>query len=153
MRLRVPALLALVGLLGACAITGDAARGPAPEGGLGACPSSPNCVSSSAEDAAHRIEPFVLAAPAAAVWGALGDRLRGRSRWRVVETREDYLHATARTALLRFVDDVEFRLDRARGLVHVRSASRIGWSDLGANRRRLERLRTELAAAGLVEGA
>lgn len=60
---------------------------------------------------------------------------------------ERYLHAEARTRLLRFVDDVEFHLRPADGEIAMRSASRLGYSDLGANRRRLERLRAALAEA------
>ena len=55
-----------------------------------------------------------------------------------------YIHAEFRTRLLRFVDDVEFRLESETNEIAVRSASRVGYSDLGANRRRLERLRGEL---------
>lgn len=62
-----------------------------------------------------------------------------------IETATDtYLHASVKTQLFRFVDDLELLLDSEAGLVHVRSASRIGSWDLGANRRRVERLRRKL---------
>lgn len=56
----------------------------------------------------------------------------------VVQEGDHYLHATATTRWLRFVDDVEFYYDKEGGLLHFRSASRIGYSDLGANRRRMQ---------------
>jgi uncharacterized protein (DUF1499 family) len=64
----------------------------------------------------------------------------------VVTARPDYLYATFRSRWLGFVDDVEFWFDPAQQVVQVRSASRIGQSDLGANRARVERIRAQLAA-------
>ena len=60
----------------------------------------------------------------------------------IVREEEGYMHAEARSLLFRFVDDVEFLLDADNRLIHVRSASRTGYSDLGVNRRRVERIRT-----------
>jgi len=63
------------------------------------------------------------------------------SRVRIVTAGETYLHAEFTSAVFRFVDDVEFLLDDAEKVVHVRSASRVGHSDLGVNRKRVEALR------------
>lgn len=63
---------------------------------------------------------------------------------RVVTARPDYLYVQFQTRWLRFVDDAEFWWDPAAGVVHVRSASRLGHSDLGANRARVEALRAAL---------
>ncbi|RME32632.1 MAG: DUF1499 domain-containing protein, partial [Gammaproteobacteria bacterium] len=60
---------------------------------------------------------------------------------RILRDEGDYLHAIFTTPLFRFTDDLECRLDRQAGLIHLRSASRVGHWDLGANRRRAERLR------------
>ena len=57
---------------------------------------------------------------------------------KVVKTDANYLHAEFTSRLMRFVDDVEFLLDDANNLIHFRSASRIGHSDMGANRKRME---------------
>ena len=65
---------------------------------------------------------------------------------RLVSATDTYLHARVSTRWLRFVDDLELLLDPEAGLIHVRSASRVGHWDLGANRRRVERLRRELEA-------
>lgn len=61
-------------------------------------------------------------------------------RVRVVEQRENYLHAVFRSLVFRFPDDVEFLADGDSGLLHFRSAARLGYYDFGANRRRMERL-------------
>lgn len=66
-------------------------------------------------------------------------------RVKIVEEKNDYLHATFTTTWLRFVDDVEFAIDREANELHFRSASRLGYSDLGANRKRMERVVVELS--------
>jgi uncharacterized protein (DUF1499 family) len=65
---------------------------------------------------------------------------------KIAQQSPEYLHAEFRTPWLGFVDDVEFFADRSAGCIHVRSASRLGYSDLGTNRRRLERLKQEFLA-------
>ena len=67
--------------------------------------------------------------------------VRALPRTRIVEEERDYLRVEVRSAFFRFVDDVELAIDADAGLVHFRSASRVGHSDLGANRRRMETLR------------
>ena len=69
-------------------------------------------------------------------------------RTNIVEIRPDYLYAEYTSALLGFVDDVEFFFPPGGHLIHVRSASRLGYSDLGANRRRIEAIRARLVQAG-----
>jgi len=108
---------------------------------LAPCPAKPNCVSSQARDAAHRIDPLPAGADPDAAWARLRAVLEAQPRLRIVEAHDGYLHAEATSRVFRFVDDVEFLLDRDAGLIHVRSASRIGYSDLGVNRRRIERIR------------
>lgn len=76
----------------------------------------------------------------AAVRAALGEL----PRCRVVESQADYVHAVVSSRLLRFRDDVEIWIDAEGRLVHFRSASRIGYSDLGVNRRRIEGLSAAL---------
>ncbi len=62
-------------------------------------------------------------------------------RARIVTEQPGYLHAEFQTTILHFTDDLELWLDRANGVIQVRSASRLGKSDLGANRQRVETLR------------
>ena len=139
--------LAAVCLLAGCAAQGGTNVGLTDDGRLPPCPSSPNCVSSDADDEAHRIAPLAVTGDPAAAWRRLVDHVQADPAYTIVAQTERYLHAEARTRLLRFVDDVEFHLRPADGEIAMRSASRLGYSDLGANRRRLERLRAALAGA------
>ena len=120
-------------------------------GRLSSCPSSPNCVCSDAQDEAHRIEPLRLAADPMKVWKALKELLNARSRTRITTATEDYLHAEEKSRIFGFVDDIEFHLRSAAGIIAVRSASRVGYSDLGVNRRRVEEIRKVLREQNLVE--
>ena len=142
--------LVLAGLTLAFAVylfaLGQSSRSGAPpgmtNGSLAACPDTPNCVCSEQPAAsAHFIEPLpmtganktrTISALTAAV-----DALGGQ----VTSLEDDYLSVTFTSRLFRFVDDVEFRIDAASELVHVRSASRVGRSDLGVNRKRVESIR------------
>lgn len=117
-------------------------------GRLRACPDSPNCVSSQARDAAHRVEPIAFAGDPAAVPDRLRRVVVSLPRARIVSASENYLHAEFTSLLFRFVDDVELLVDPAERLIHVRSASRVGYSDLGANRRRVEAIRRAFERAG-----
>ena len=116
-------------------------------GRLAPCPESPNCVCSQDTDAAHAIVPLTFRGSGADAMRALRQVLAAQPRVRVVAETPEYLHAEFRTAVFRFVDDVEFLVDEKERVIHVRSASRVGYSDLGANRRRLEALRREFDRA------
>jgi uncharacterized protein (DUF1499 family) len=111
------------------------------DGRLRPCPGSPNCVCSQAADAAHTIAPLQYSDDPSVAWKRLREVVGGLPRVHVVAEDEHYLHAEFTSALLRFVDDVEFLLDVPDRVIHVRSASRVGCSDLGANRKRIEGIR------------
>ena len=111
------------------------------DGRLAPCPSSPNCVSSRAEDDVHRVAPFTFTGTAGAAIGRLAGIVRSLPRAAVVTATETYLHAEFRSAVFRFVDDIEFLADESAGVIQVRSASRVGSSDLGVNRKRIETIR------------
>jgi len=114
------------------------------QGTLPACPSSPNCVSSDAPpaDDTHHIEPLRVASDPQAGWQRLVAHLESDSSYTIVERRDDFIQAEARTRILRFVDDVLFQLRPDEGVIAMRSSSRVGYSDLGKNRRRLEAVRS-----------
>jgi uncharacterized protein (DUF1499 family) len=116
-------------------------------GKLKACPSKPNCVCSEDSDPGHAIEPLAFEGDAGRAFRALLALVSSDPLGEVRETTDTYAHAVYRTPVLRFKDDVEFRLDSGAKRIHVRSASRIGYSDLGANRRRIESLRARWNAA------
>ncbi|MCC2640653.1 MAG: uncharacterized protein K0S45_1066 [Nitrospira sp.] len=113
---------------------------------LAPCPSSPNCVSTQAQDQEHAIAPFQYQKSRAEAKEALKAIVLALPRTELVEEDETYLHYEFTSLLLRFVDDVEFLFDDETKTVHFRSASRIGYGDLGVNRRRMEEVRK------LVEG-
>ena len=117
-------------------------------GRLAACPKSPNCVSSQADpgDKVHYTEPLSASSDPKAAISALREIIEGLERTKIVTSRDDYLHAEYTTRIFRWVDDVELLADPGAGVVHVRSASRVGYGDLGANRSRVEELRSALAS-------
>lgn len=122
-------------------------------GSLRACPSSPNCVSSDATDEAHRVAPIALVGSPDAAFAAARSAVSSWNRCKIVKDEPGYLHVECTSALMRFVDDFELALRPERREIAVRSASRVGYSDMGVNRRRVEKLREELVAAGVARAA
>lgn len=120
---------------------------------LPACPNSPNCVSSQANhtDAEHYIAPFKITVPATKAWQALQDALLQQSRTIITHKTEGTLKAEATSLIFRFVDDVDAVLDTTNQTIHIRSASRTGYSDFGVNRKRIESLRLALQQAKVIE--
>lgn len=118
---------------------------------LAPCPDSPNCVSSDAKDEGHRVEPYRLKAAPSDAWYGLRTVLEAQARTTLVTVDERYIHAEVRSAVFRFVDDAEFHLRPDDGIIAVRSASRIGYSDLGVNRKRVETIREALRARDLIQ--
>jgi uncharacterized protein (DUF1499 family) len=108
------------------------------------CPSSPNCVSTQAQDESHAIAPFRYRKSRAEAKESLKEIVRTLSRTKLVEEDESYLHYEFTSLLFRFVDDVEFLLDDESKTIHFRSASRTGYGDLGVNRKRMEEIRSLL---------
>ncbi len=108
---------------------------------LSPCPDSPNCVSSQADNTGQQIQPFPFTADAARTLSALRSIVEQLPGVRVVETEPDYFRAEFTSRILRFVDDLEFLLDPEAQVIHVRSASRTGYWDFGANRKRVEQIR------------
>jgi uncharacterized protein (DUF1499 family) len=107
-------------------------------------------VSSDAGDGRHAIAPLVLAGPPDDAWRAVRAAVGALPRTRIVSETPASLHAECRSALFGFVDDLELELRAAEGVIAVRSASRVGYSDLGVNRRRVESLRAALREQGAV---
>ena len=116
---------------------------PTPPAALSPCPTSPNCVLSSGDpkDQEHFIEPFPLHGTPGETISKIKSLIEAAPRTRIITQTDSYIHAEFTSLIFRFVDDVEFLYDPAAQLVHVRSASRVGYSDLGANRKRIETLR------------
>jgi len=121
-------------------------------GRLKAPPSTPNSVHSQVDlfpdhpqAGSARIAPLPASGDAAATMDALQAAIEATDGARIVERRPDYLRVEFRTKWVGFVDDAEFWFDPVKGVVQLRSASRLGEDDLGANRERIELLRARLA--------
>ena len=112
-------------------------------GQLHPCPDSPNCVSSQSTDEEHKIDPLALKSSPPEALAKLKEIILGIERTSIIEETDNYLYAEFKSARMGFVDDVEFYIDAENKVIHVRSASRIGYSDLGVNRKRIEAIRLE----------
>ncbi len=102
----------------------------------------PNSVCSHASSGYAAIAPLKINGDASDAWSRLCHLVGSEAR--IIESDAHYLYAEYTTPLMGFVDDVEFLLDAEKGVIHLRSASRLGYSDMGANRKRIEHLRTRL---------
>lgn len=107
-------------------------------GQLTKCPESPNCVSTTAERESQRMAPLRLEGEASVAMDQLLSIINELPRAQVVSQTEDYLYVEFVSLVFRYVDDVEFLIDAENGKIDFRSASRVGYSDLGANRRRMK---------------
>ncbi len=105
------------------------------DGVLSACPSTPNCVSSQSTVASQKVEPIPFQGSPLAAKLELINILKKDSRATIITETDDYLHVEYRALV--FIDDVEFYFSKEESLIHVRSASRVGHSDMGANKRRV----------------
>ncbi|WP_199292711.1 DUF1499 domain-containing protein [Microcoleus vaginatus] len=112
-------------------------------GKLAACPSSPNCVSSFSQDAEHKIEPLGYTSSQSEAMVKLQGAIESYGKTKIITATDNYLYAEFTSALMGFVDDVEFLVDDEAKVIHVRSASRLGESDMGVNRSRIEAIRTQ----------
>jgi uncharacterized protein (DUF1499 family) len=112
---------------------------------LPSCPAKPNCVSSQAADS-HHIEPFRVTEYGRIAFEKLRKLLVERSDTTLISSDETTIRVEFRT-LLGFVDDGLFVMDSANGLIHVRSAARLGYWDLGKNRSRMEEIRQSFSLA------
>ena len=134
--------------LGTC--TACASRQPVDlglvDGRLRPCPSSPNCVCSEEDEAS--IAPLAFQGDPDEAFASLVAHVEDLPRTELVEVGDGYAHAVFQSLVFRFADDVEFRLDPEASVIHVRSASRVGHWDFGANRKRVERIRAEWTPPG-----
>jgi len=106
------------------------------------CPDKPNCVSSMApqNDQTHFIEPLSIHNQDAPL-EPVEKELERRPEANIIVSSEDYLYAEFTSDLMGFVDDVEFMVSSEQSIIHVRSASRLGYKDFDANRDRIESIR------------
>lgn len=105
------------------------------------CPASPNCVSSHSDDPRHRVDPIAFDGSVEQAMRRLKSIIKGLPRTRLVREQNNYLHVEFRSRVFAFTDDVQFFIPKDQQLIHVRSASRVGYWDFGVNRKRIENIR------------
>jgi len=143
MRIKIYLLFTMALIFAACSGTKPTDIG-VKNGVFKACPSSPNCISTQAanDDEQHKMS----AIPYTGTWEAAKTKLvkiiNDMDRTTVTENEGNYIHSEFMSKTMKFVDDVEFYFDDANKVIHFRSASRIGRSDLGVNRKRMEAITT-----------
>jgi uncharacterized protein (DUF1499 family) len=115
------------------------------QGKLLDCPGTPNCVNSQSANSEFKVEPLTYQSDPAQALTNLKSVIQAMPRTKLVNETSNYLSAEFSSALMGFVDDVEFYLDETEGVIQVRSASRLGKSDLGVNRKRVEEIRAKFA--------
>ena len=144
-------LLAGIVLLACLILTALSCTARPPKAGLLAgrlrpCPAKPNCICSEDQKSDAWVEPLRFQGPPTRTWERLKAVLEEMGGT-IQRQDNEYIWATFSTKIFRFVDDVEFRMVANENVIHVRSASRVGYSDLGLNKRRLEELRARFYEA------
>jgi uncharacterized protein (DUF1499 family) len=119
-----------------------------PQRSLAPCPDKNNCVSTEATTDKHRMAPVPFSDSAEQALARVRAALLEEPRITIVGEETGWLKAEARSRIFRFVDDVEFIIDADAKLIRFRSASRVGESDLGVNRKRMTRISERLRASG-----
>ena len=112
------------------------------------CPDSPNCVSTQTDQAKKKRDPIPFTGTAEEARAHLKKVIGATPRTTLVQEESNYLHYTFKTWPIPYIDDVEFIIDPQAKVIHYRSASRVGRSDLGVNGRRMAKVVAAFAAAG-----
>jgi uncharacterized protein (DUF1499 family) len=146
----IPIFLALALMLSNCAANRSAdANGK--NGELAACPDRPNCVSSLSKNEEHFIAPLTYEGSTAEADARLLSVLEQMKGAKIVSRTDTTIHAEFTSTIFGFVDDVDFRFDAADLRIDLRSASRVGYTDFGVNRNRIEEIRRRFQAAATAE--
>lgn len=120
------------------------------DGKLAVCPESPNCVSTQAQRESQFIEPLrIVTDDIEKLTLVARNVILKTPRWKFVTQEPDYCHIECVSLICRYVDDLEIWIDKEGGLIHSRSASRVGYSDMGVNRKRVQKFFDRLVQSGL----
>ena len=114
-------------------------------GQLAPCPDSPNCVCSQDDRTQHHVAPIAYTGQMANAIKTMKQVIMGMPGSHIVAEKHEYIHAEFKSRIMGFIDDVEFYFP-GDSIIHVRSASRVGYSDLGVNRKRIKTIRQIFAA-------
>ncbi|MYL30677.1 MULTISPECIES: DUF1499 domain-containing protein [Halobacillus] len=107
------------------------------DGQLAACPSSPNCVSTQTDQQDKKMDPLPFSEDLETSKQVIKEVLHQMERTTVETETENYIHSIVKSKWMKFKDDVEFYFDEDQQVIHFRSASRTGYSDMGVNRKRM----------------
>jgi uncharacterized protein (DUF1499 family) len=138
-RIKIVALFLIVMSTVGCVGHAQDSRSTTPAD-LAPCPDSPNCVSTKSKDPDRAMTPLPYIKSGKESMDRLLEIVRSMKRTTIVSATPSYLHVEFRSALFRFVDDVEFVLEDSARLIHFRSASRTGYYDFGVNRKRMKQI-------------
>ncbi|VAW56062.1 hypothetical protein MNBD_GAMMA07-2704 [hydrothermal vent metagenome] len=108
------------------------------------CPVTPNCISSDATDKKHKIDFLKLNAEYKNNWQAIHNAVNTLSNTKIVTFNETYIHAECSSTVFGFVDDLQLHLRENGENIAIKSAARLGHSDFGVNKKRIEKLREQL---------
>ncbi len=111
------------------------------DGKLVPCPDTPNCVSSQSTDQTHAVPPLTYTSTLNDAFADLKRIIDNMKNSSIVEESPTYMRCEFKSTLFGFVDDLEFFIDDSKKTVHVRSAARLGYTDFGVNRKRVEKIR------------
>ena len=142
-------LIAIFGFIILTGCTGTVPKLGVDSGQLMACPDKPNCVNSQTADDEHFITPLIFKGTSQQAQKRLLQVLQSMQQTTVITANEGYIRVEFTSKVFKFVDDAEFTLlasENGKTIINVRSASRIGHSDFGVNRERIEQIRAKLAA-------
>ena len=109
--------------------------------GLPLCPDSPNCVSSQAGTGKQAVRPLTYSTDRSTAFAKIKQIVSNQNNATIMVETSDYLHAEFRSKFMGFVDDMEFWFPEDQPVIHLRSASRLGYSDFGVNRKRVQHIR------------
>jgi uncharacterized protein (DUF1499 family) len=148
---KIAPLAAVLGAI-ACATQNVPARGVI-DGKLAPCPSAPHCVTSQVESGVHSVAPIHYSTSRVEARDRLVEIIRSMPGGEVVTIASDYLLARFTSDQRKYVDDLEVYLDDREKMIHFRSASRSGFWDFGANRRRVDEIRKQFSTERKAEPA
>jgi uncharacterized protein (DUF1499 family) len=117
------------------------------DGKLAPCKSSPNGVSSHSDpsDSIHYAKVILIPESIPDPKQRLIELLNRMPQAKIIEEYDNYVRAEFRSKWMQYVDDVEFIIDHENRHLHFRSASRVGYSDMGVNRKRIEEIRSSFS--------
>lgn len=129
-------------MLGAC--SSATKKGPTYDGNeLGACPNSPNCISSLADDDKHYLDAIEYTVTKEQAKEIILEIVKEEKNSEVITVKDNYIHVIFKSGVFKFIDDLEFVFSEDKNTINFRSAARSGYSDFGVNRKRLERIKKE----------